>query len=231
MSETYVKEINNFKNPLFHHDISGGFGTKFNRTLTDTVPMFMQYSFLFDNHWNFKTGLSYNIAASAVNGYHFDFSHNNLFINGIDIGLKFNNYSYALYKKGYNSIIPYFIIDKGFYFKLGIAFHFFNPYSEYIHNIFYYSPLGFETALYYAIGWHFKNIGDIYSLKIEINNHDRFYPGTNAYIGLMLKNTLKIYSNIKIFCDLELRMSGSIALAANFYVFGIYSGVTINIDH
>jgi len=231
MSEIHVKDIENTNEQNFVHEISPGFRYKFNRTLTDTAAIFLEYSFLYDDHWNFKTGLSYNIAASSVNGYYFDFSYNNLAIKGLDLGLKFTNYSYALYKKGYNSIIPYAVIDIGFFFKLGIAFHFFNPYEEHIYNIFYYTPLGFETAFYYAIGWHFKNIKNIYSLKIEINNHDRFYSGTNAYIGLMIKNSLKITKTLELFLDLELRMSGSIALAANFYVFGFDAGVTVRIGH
>jgi hypothetical protein len=187
------------------------------------------YCLLLPNHYQFKTGISYNTVTNLVNTIFIEVGYQKIKDSQFSINLKFLGNQYGEYGKAANSIIPYCSWQRAkYYLDLGINCRFLNLHEQDLWNIFDYSTPVAEVMPYYRWGYRLVE-SDRYTMIIEVNNFDEMNAGNLGTYGFFQINKFKGTENSALLLNLGFRPTGSFALSATYYKIIIICGVEVKL--
>ncbi len=205
-------------------------GFENNRTLGDRWELRGIYQLDYNTHYRLQTGLSYNGDTGYVNGLFIELGYEKIKDSNYSARLKFLGNQYAQYDTVANSIIPYLSWDNSNYsVDFGLNYRFTKFTDDELWNIFDYDTDVSEVILYYRFGWRPQLKNDKYTLAIEFKNNHEFYAGNLGAYGLFINNSYQLNERIKIYGNLGLWQSGSIALSATDYKTTLHAGLEVQL--
>lgn len=217
-------------NPAMNQKLNLSTGFEHNRTLGDRWELRGIYQLEYDNHYRVQTGLSYNGDTEYINGIFIEYGYEKIKDTNYSARFKFLGNQYAQYDTATNSIIPYLSWDNSAYsVDIGLNYRYTRFSDGGLWNIFNYDKDVFEVILYYKFGWRPQLKNDKYTLAIEFKNNHEFYAGNLGAYGLSINNSYQLNEGVKIFGNLGLWQSGSIALTATDYKTTLHAGLEVEL--
>jgi len=205
-------------------------GFEHNRTLGDRWELRGIYQLEYDNRYRLQTGLSYNHDTGYLNGIFVELGYEKIRDTQLSARLKFLGNQYAQYDTAANSIIPYLNWENDNYvIDFGLNYRYTNFSGDRLWNIFDYNSDVFETILFYRLGWRCPLETDRYALTVEFKNNHEFYAGNLGAYAFFINNSYQVNEQVKVFDNLGLWQSGSIALTATDYKITFHGGVEVKL--
>ena len=216
--------------PEIHQQLNLSTGFENNRTLGDRWELRGIYQLEYDTHYRLQTGLSYNGDTGYINGIFIELGYEKIKDTDYSARLKFLGNQYAQYETAANSIIPYLSWDNSdYYVDFGLNYRFTKFTDAGLWNIFDYHGDVSEVILYYRFGWRPPMKNDKYRLAVEFKNNHEFYAGNLGAYGLVINNYYQINKRVKIYGNLGLWQSGSIALSATYLKTTLHAGLEVDL--
>jgi hypothetical protein len=217
-------------NPELNQQLNLSTGFENNRTLGDRWELRGIYQLEYDTHYRLQTGLSYNGTTGYLNGIFIELGYEKIKDTDYSARLKFLGNQYAQYETTANSIIPYLSWENSdYYVDFGLNYRFTEFSDNGFWNIFDYNGDVSEVILYYRFGWRPPLNNDKYTLAVEFKNNHEFYAGNLGAYGLFINNYYQINNRVKIYGNLGLWQSGSIALTATDYKTTLHAGLEVDL--
>lgn len=205
-------------------------GYEYNRTLGDRWELRGIYQLEYDTHYRLQTGMSYNHDTGYLNGIFVELGYEKIKDTQYSVRLKFLGNQYAQYDIAANSIIPYLSWENDKYFlNFGLNYRYTNFSGDDLWNIFDYDTNVSETILFYRLGWRCPLETDRYAMSVELKNNHEFYAGNLGAYALFINNSYQVNDRVKVFGNLGLWQSGSIALTATDYKVTFHGGLEVKL--
>lgn len=216
--------------PEINHQFNLGTGFEDNRTLGERWELRGIYQLEYDTHYRLQTGLSYNGKTGYINGVFLELGYDNLKDSQYSARLKFLGMQYAQYGIAANSIIPYLNWRNTDYeVDIGLNYRYTHGDADRLWNIFDYNGDVSEIILYYRLGWNIPLRDERYALAIEFKNNHEFYAGNLGAYAIFINGSYRINRQAKIYGNLGLWQSGSIALSAVYYKTTLHAGFEVQL--
>lgn len=205
-------------------------GYENNRTLGQRWELRGIYQLEYNTHYRLQTGLSYNGKTGYINGIFLELGYENLKDSQYSARLKFLGMQYAQYDAAANSIIPYLNWHNTDYeVDIGLNYRYTHGDADRLWNIFDYNGDVFEVILYYRLGWRIPLRDERYALAVELKNNHQFYAGNLGAYAIFINGSYRINQRVKIYGNLGLWQSGSIALSAVYYKTTLHAGMEVRL--
>lgn len=218
-------------NPEPNHRLNLSTGYENHRTLGERWELRGVYQLEYNTHYRFQTGLSYNGETGYINGIFIELGYEKIKDSDYSARLKFLGNQNAQWDNTYNSIIPYLSWEAYDYVvEVGLNYRYSFFFEDDLWNIFKYGSADVsEVILYYRLGWSIPTPDDRYNLTLEFKNNHEFYAGNLGAYALFINNSYQMNDRVKIYGNLGLWQSGSIALSATYLKTTFHAGLEVKL--
>ncbi len=207
------------------HDMEAYAALDVNRMLGVSFDTRVLYRALLWDHVRASAGISFTWMSPSLDGYFLSVRYENILDTGLGAGVSFIADIFPASLKAVHGIIPSLSWRMQFFFaEFGVALRSFTADSAAIWNIFHYASPVFETLFHYQIGCTFAFFNEFWTLTASFGNFDEFYIGNFGTIMLRMRNEFLVSAPWRVFADVTIRPSGSLALAGTYAVIFICIG-------